>query len=230
MKNITVLGTGVVARTISEKLSQLGYIVVMGTRDVDVTLQKPVGPDAGAPSFGEWCAAYPAIRLADFAEAAAFGELAVNATSGAGSLQALELAGRDNLAGKVLLDIANPLDFSKGMPPSLTVCNTDSLAEQIQKAFPDTKVVKSLNTMNAHVMVNPSLVPGVHNVFMSGNDEAAKQDIGMLLQQFGWLKENIIDMGDISTARGTEMLLPVWIRLWGALKTPMFNFHIAKGV
>lgn len=136
------------------------------------------------------------------------------------------MAGSNNLSGKILLDIANPLDFSKGMPPSLFVCNTDSLGEQIQNAFPELKVVKSLNTMNAYIMVNPSLVPDDHNVFMSGNDANAKATVSKLLQSFGWKATTIIDVGDISTARGTEQLLPIWIRLWGALQTPMFNFKI----
>jgi predicted dinucleotide-binding enzyme len=124
--------------------------------------------------------------------------------------------------------LANPLDFSQGFPPSLTVCNTDSLAEQIQRAHPNIRVVKTLNTMTASVMVNPSLVPGEHNVFLSGNDADAKATASEVLGWFGWKSANIIDVGDITTARGTEMLLPIWVRLYGALGNPNFNFHIAR--
>ena len=145
-------------------------------------------------------------------------------------MAALELAGNENLSGKVLIDIANPLDFSQGFPPSLAVCNTDSLGEQIQKAFPETKVVKALNTMSAPVMVSPASVPGDHNVFLSGNDAEAKEQVSALLQGwFGWRPQQIVDLGGITSARGTEMLLPVWLRLFGILQHPFFNFHIAIG-
>ena len=152
----------------------------------------------------------------------------INATSGSGSLQALELAGESNLNGKILIDISNPLDFSKGFPPSLTVCNTDSLGEQIQRAFPNARVVKTLNTTTAAVMVDPAKVAGGdHHLFVSGNNAAAKARVTELLRQwFGW--RNVIDLGDITTARGAEMLLPLWVRLMGPLGTPMFNFKIAR--
>lgn len=229
MKKAAVLGTGVVAQTIAEKLAGLGYGVMMGTRNIEATLNKDGNDNFGRPPFKDWQSRHPEIKLGTYDEAAAFGEFIVNATNGGGSLQALEMAGKDKLANKIMLDIANPLDFSKGMPPSLLVCNTDSLGEQIQAALPQTKVVKSLNTMNAYIMVNPALVPGDHNVFLSGNEAEAKTFVKELLKEFGWPEKNIIDMGDISTARGTEMLLPIWVRLWGALQTPMFNFHVAMG-
>ena len=121
----------------------------------------------------------------------------------------------------------DPLDFSKGMPPSLTVCNTDSLGEQIQRAFPQTKVVKTLNTMNAYLMVGPKqLADGGHTVFLSGNDAGAKQAVTKLLESFGW--KDIFDLGDISTARGTEMILPIWVRIFGATKNPMFQFKLVR--
>jgi len=128
-----------------------------------------------------------------------------------------------------MLDISNPLDFSKGMPPSLSVCNTDSLGEQIQRTYPELKVVKTLNTMNAYIMVNPAALPSDHTVFVSGNDGSAKQQVKNILKSFGWKEKNMIDLGDITTARGTEMLLPIWVRLWGALQNPMFNFNIVTG-
>ena len=140
-------------------------------------------------------------------------------------------AGEGNLRGKVLVDVANPLDFSKGMPPTLTICNTDSLGEQIQRTFPAAKVVKALNTMNCFVMVNPALVPGDHNVFLCGDDADAKTLVTeLLVDAFGWKRDNVLDLGGISAARGTEMLLPLWLRLWGALQNPNINFHIAVGM
>jgi predicted dinucleotide-binding enzyme len=149
-----------------------------------------------------------------FAGAAEHGELVVNATNGTGSLEALRAAGEANLDGKVLIDIANPLDLSQGMPPSLFVSNTDSHGEQIQRAFPRVKVVKALNTMNAFVMADPSLVAaGEHTVFVSGNDEQTKAQVTEILRSFGW--RHVLDLGDITTARGTEMHLPLWLRIWG---------------
>ncbi|MGW7410108.1 NADPH-dependent F420 reductase [Streptomyces sp. NPDC054833] len=221
-----VLGTGVVGQTIAGKLSSLGREVVIGTRDIEGTLGR-TEPDAyGNPPVAQWLAQHPQVRLLSFADAAALGETLVNTTAGAASLQALEAAGRANLAGKILIDIANPLDFSAGMPPSLNPVNTDSLGEQIQRAFPETKVVKTLNTMNAAVMVEPSRVAGAHNVFVSGDDTGAKKLVTELLTAFGWPEGSVIDLGDITTARGTEMLLPIWLRLWGALGHADFNFHI----
>jgi 8-hydroxy-5-deazaflavin:NADPH oxidoreductase len=154
--------------------------------------------------------------------------VAVNATNGAGSIGMLELAGRDNLAGKVLLDVANPLDSSEGMPPSLFVSNTDPLGEQIQRAFPEAKVVKALNTMNCQVMVDPAKVPGAHDVFVCGDDDDAKRQVTELLQSFGWPTERIRDLGGISSARGTEMYLALWLRLWGALDTGYFNIAVVR--
>jgi 8-hydroxy-5-deazaflavin:NADPH oxidoreductase len=215
---IAVLGTGVVGNTIGTKLIQLGHQVKMGSRaaknEKALAWVKAAGSNASEGSF---------------ADAAAFGEIIFNCTSGQGSLEALKAAGEANLNDKVLIDISNPLDFSKGMPPSLSIVNTDSLGESIQRAFPKAKVVKTLNTMTCYLMVNPSLVPGDHTVFVSGNDEDAKNKTKELLIAFGWKPANIMDMGDITTARGTEQLLPIWIRLWGKLQNPMFNFHINIG-
>jgi 8-hydroxy-5-deazaflavin:NADPH oxidoreductase len=138
----------------------------------------------------------------------------------------LALVGRANLDGKVLIDVANPLDFSHGVPPTLFISNTESLAERIQLTYPETKVIKALNTMNAALMVNPDrLAGGDHHVFVSGDDSRAKERVVNILKtDFGW--RHVIDLGDISTARGAEMLLPLWLRLMGVLGTPMFNFKI----
>ncbi|MFF9808000.1 NADPH-dependent F420 reductase [Streptomyces coeruleorubidus] len=224
-----VLGTGVVGRTIAGKLDSLGHEAVIGTRDPQATLAR-AEPDAyGNPPYSRWQAGHPQVRLATFAEAAAHGEVVVNTTAGVSSLQALRSAGASNLAGKLVIDIANPLDASQGMPPSLDPVNTDSLGEQIQRAFPDAKVVKTLNTMNAQIMVDPARVPGEHTVFVSGDDTEAKGAVSELLVSFGWPATAIIDLGDITTARGAEMLLPIWLRLYGALGHTDFNFHIQGG-
>ncbi len=198
---IGVLGTGMVGRTLTTKLVEVGNEVKMGSREA-----------------GE--------EKVVFADAAAFGELIVNATAGTASLDALRLAGAENLAGKVLLDVANPLDFSAGMPPTLSVCNTDSLGESIQREFPDARVVKSLNTVNADVMVDPDIVPRPHNLFVCGNDDGAKAQVVELLQSLGWAAEEILDLGDISAARGTEMFLALWLRLYGAFGSGHLNVRV----
>ena len=221
-----VLGTGTVGRTIASKLASLGHEVTVGTRDPQATLAR-TEPDAmGAAPFAQWQLGNPQIRLATFADSVARADVVVNATSGGGALDALRLAGTDNLAGKLLLDVSNPLDFSRGMPPSLNPVNTDSLGEQIQRTFPEAKVVKTLNTMSAHIMVDPGQVPGEHNVFLSGDDADTKKAATDLLVSIGWPAASVLDLGDITTARGTEMLLPIWLRLYGAFGHADFNFHI----
>jgi hypothetical protein len=225
--HISVFGSGMVGRAVAARLAQEGHDLVIGTRDPEATLARTEAGAMGQPPFREWHAEHPAIPVRTFAEAAAEAELIVNATSGDGALPALTAAGEENLAGKVVIDIANPLDFSAGFPPTLFVKDTDSLAEQLQRAFPQARIVKALNTTNATVMVDPASVGGGdHTLFMSGNDAEAKATVRALLQSIGW--HDVIDLGDISTARGTEMLLPIWLRLMGALGTPMFNFKIAR--
>jgi predicted dinucleotide-binding enzyme len=222
---IAVLGTGMVGQAHAGRLVELGHEVTVGTRDVAATMARTEPDGMGNPPYPAWAQSHPRVRLATFAEAAADAELIVNATNGVASIAVLTAAGRDNLAGKVLLDVANPLDFSQGFPPTLFVKDTDSLAEQIQREFPELSVVKALNTMNAHLMVNPAqLADAQHSVFVSGNDADAKKIVASLLESYG--HTDVIDLGDITTARGTEMLLPIWTRLFGALGTPMFQFKI----
>lgn len=224
---IAVLGTGMVGRALAGRLAELGHEVAVGTRDVAATLARTSAGEAGDEPFGTWLDARPAVRLMAFAEAAAGAEVVVNATSGGVSLAALEAAGQANLAGKVLLDISNPLDFGDGMPPTLFVKDDDSLGERIQRRFPGLRVVKALNTLTAELMIHPRrLAEGRHTVFVSGDDGVAKKIVTDLLASFG--HTDIIDLGDITTARGTEMLLPVWLRLYGALGTPNFNFKIVR--
>ena len=200
---IGVLGTGNVGRTIAAKLFELGHDVLVGSRTAK--------EDA-----------------VTFADAAVHGELVFNCTAGDKSLEALRMAEADNLADKILVDVANPLDFSRGMPPNLAVCNTDSLGEEIQRLFPRSKVVKALNTVNCRVMVEPSLLPGEHDVFVCGNDDGAKSEVRELIRTFGWPAEHIIDLGDITGARGMEMYLPLWLRLMAREESANFNISVVR--
>src|SRR5215470_1644718 len=197
---IAVLGTGMVGNAIATKLINVGHQITMGSRTAN--------SDAGQ----EWLRGVGGrAHVGTFADAAAFGELVFDCTNGANSLAALRQAGADNLRGKILIQVGNPLDFSKGMPPSLTVCNTDSQGEQAQREFPDARVVKALNTVNCDIMVEPSRIPGDHNLIICGNDAAAKAEVAKNLSAwFGWKPANIIDLGPISSSRGTEMFLALW--------------------
>ena len=218
---VGILGSGNVGRTLGTALIARGEDVMIGTRS-------PEAPGADTP-LGKWLAGTDQKgRVASFPDTAAHGEVVINATAGTASLDALALAGRGNLRGKILIDVANPLDFSGGMPPVLSVSNRDSLGEQIQRALPDVRVVKALNTVTASLMVDPGqLAGGDHHLFICGDDDAAKQEVSeMLSRWFGW--RNILDIGDITCARGAEMLLPLWIRLYSALGTPMFNFKLVR--
>ena len=224
--NIAVLGTGSVGRAIAGRLAELGHTVVVGTRDPQETLARTEPDGMGNPPFSAWHGQHPSVGLATFAEAAQGAELVVNASSGVVTLDVLGLAGAENLAGKPLLDIANPLDFSQGFPPSLFVKDTDSLGELVQRTFPEARVVKTLNTLTASLMVEPKTLGQSSTVFVSGDDAEAKATATALLESFG--HDDVIDLGGIETARGTEMLLPVWLRLMGALGTAQFNFKIAR--
>jgi 8-hydroxy-5-deazaflavin:NADPH oxidoreductase len=226
--NIGVLGTGMVAKAIAGKLEALGHDVKLGTRDVDATLGRSEPDMAGGPPLRTWLESHPKVTLGTHAAAAEHGEIVVCALSGQGALAGLNSAGASALAGKILIDVSNPLDFSKGMPPSLSVVNTDSLGEQIQRALPNTKVVKTLNTVNAHLMVDPQqLAGGDHTMIVCGNDAEAKAEVTRILEDwFGW--KDVLDLGDISNARGAEMWLPLWVRLYGTLQTPAFNMKIVR--
>lgn len=212
-----VLGTGMVGSAIASKLVELGHDVKMGSRQ------------AGNEKAVAWASeAGDGGSEGSFADAAAHGEIVFNCTAGEASLDALRAAGEENLSGKVLVDVANALDFSKGRPPTLAVANTDSLGEQIQAAFPQARVVKSLNTVNAGLMVDPGSLPGDHVIFVCGDDEPAKGEVSSLLGEFGWPAERVHDLGGIDAARGTEMYLPLWLRLMGELGGSQFNIAVCK--
>jgi predicted dinucleotide-binding enzyme len=214
---IAVFGTGNVGETLGSKLVELGHEVKMGSRTATnekaLAWVKKAGAKASAGTF---------------ADAAKFGELIINATLGAGTIEAFKMAGAENSAGKVILDLSNPLDFSKGMPPSLFISNTDSLGEALQREFPKARVVKALNTMWCGLMVNPRQLAESHHAFVAGNDPAAKDAVKQLLQGFGWKPEELLDVGDITAARATESVLPIWLRLYGTMKTGAFNLKVVR--
>ena len=215
---VAVLGTGTVGRTLASALLRNGHEVRLGSRTAGNAAATAWAAEIGGPA-----------SEGTFADAAGFGELVINATAGAASLAALEMAGAEQLAGKVLLDVANPLHSSGGTPPTFTVCNDDSLGEQIQRALPDVRVVKTLNTVTAAVMVDPTLVAGPHTMFVAGDDAAAKAQASELLQEFGWPARSILDLGDITAARGMEMYLALWLRLYGAAGTAVLNVEVRPG-
>lgn len=225
--NIAVLGSGTVGRTLAAALAAGGHDIMIGTRVPAETMARDEPDGYGNPPFATWAAEHPDVQLGTFAQAAAHGDVLILATSGAGAEDALRAAG-DDIAGKIVLDISNPLDFSAGMPPTLFVSNTDSLGERLQRAFPAARIVKTLNTLNAALMVAPdSLADGHHTIFVSGDDPAARhQVIAWLREWFGW--QDVIELGDITTARGTESLLPIWLRLMGALGTAQFQFKVVR--
>jgi predicted dinucleotide-binding enzyme len=224
---VGVMGTGGVGQTLAAKIASLGHEVMVGTRDVQALMARTEA-GWGAVPYPEWQAAHPDVKTGTFAEAAAHAEIVFNATSGGASLDALRAAGAENLDGKIVVDVANPLDFSTGMPPTLSVCNADSLGEQIQRAFPAARVVKSLNTVTSSLMVDPGQVAsGDHHIFVCGNDEGARAEVTRILQEwFGW--KHILDLGDITAARGVEMMLPLWLRLSISTQTPMVTIKVVQ--
>lgn len=217
MKKIGVLGTGMVGNTIGSKLVQLGYEVMMGSRTANNEKAQ-----AWATANGE------KASVGTFKDAAKFGEIIFNCTKGDVTLEVFKMAGTENFDGKTIIDIANPLDFSNGMPPSLIpqYSNTNSLGEEIQKLLPKANVVKTLNIVNCEVMVDAKKSGGDPTMFVSGNSSEAKSEVMAILNQFNWT--DIIDLGDITTARGTEMLLPIWLRTWMATGNGHFAFKIVR--
>lgn len=228
---IAILGTGTVGQTLAARLTGLGHEVMLGTRNPVETQNRTARDVYGGPSFKEWHAGNTRVKLGTFVQAASFGEIIFLATQGKNTFNALDLAGKDAMNNKVLIDVTNPLDFSNGMPPVLIpeLSNTTSLGEEIQRRFPGTMVVKALNTMWCGIMVNPAMIgSGAHNVFMCGNDAEAKLQVSALLNEFGWSPDSILDLGDISASRGTEMVLPLWLRIMQAVGSGAFNFNIVK--
>jgi predicted dinucleotide-binding enzyme len=213
---IGILGTGMVGNTIASKLVALGHEVMMGSRTANNEKARAWVAQVGARA-----------HAGTFADAAGFGEMIWVCTSGAGTIEAVHAAGAANLDGKIVVDVTNPLDFSRGMPPRLSVVNDDSLGEQVQRAVPGARVVKSLNTVNCNVMVDAGRIAGDHDIFVAGNDADAKARVTEILRRdFGW--RHVIDLGDITGARATEMVLPLWLRLYGAFGSAEFNLHVVR--
>ncbi len=211
---IAVLGTGMVGKGLASKFVELGHEVKMGSRKAGNEAAVGWAQDSG-----------DLASEGSFADAATHGEIVLNATTGKHSIEALEAAGEENLSGKLLIDVANAIDRDTG---TLTVCNTDSLGEQIQARFPDARVVKTLNTVYVGVMVNPGAIPPPHNIFLSGNDGNAKRETRRLLEAMGWPGEDVLDLGDITTARGAEMYLIFFLKLWGHTDSPAFNVQVKQ--
>jgi predicted dinucleotide-binding enzyme len=227
---IGIIGSGVVAQTLGAKLVELGHDVALGTRDPAKLDDKK----NMAGTLREWLATVGAsakgeakAKVVTFKDAAAHGELLINATHGEASIDALKLAAADKVGTKVLIDTANELDFSKGMPPGVLASWTRCLAERIQAAFPNLKVVKSLNTVGAPVMVAPqALAGGEHTIFVAGNDAPAKAAVAELLKSFGW--KDVLDLGDVAAARAAEMHMAMWLHMWRATGTGMVNVKIVR--
>lgn len=216
---IAILGTGGVGQAFATRLEGLGHAVCLGTREVAATKTK----------LADFFSANPKVELKTFAEAAAFGELIIHVSKGANAVDVIKAAGAANMKGKIVIDITNPLDFSKGMPPSLIpeLSNTNSLGEEIQKMLPESKVVKTLNTMWNGLMLNPAMIAnGDHVNYISGNDSDAKNKVKLFLNELGWKNESLLDLGDITAARATEATLPIWLRVYGAKQSGAFNFRI----
>lgn len=216
---IAILGSGNVGKALAAGLDSLNHEVYVGTRDVAETLTRD--------EIKDWVTTHPTIRVVTFQEAAASGELIINAISGHSTISVLKSVGAESLDHKVMIDISNPLDFSNGMPPQLFVKDTDSLAEMIQREFPLSKVVKTLNTVNSASMI-PAMTPGKpeFTVFLSGDDVAAKSTVADILRSFG--HTDIIDLGGIITARTTEMALPLWLSISGKLESWGINFKVVR--
>ena len=228
---VVILGTGIVGQTLAEKLISLDHEVIMGTRNVAATLNRKVSNNSRGPSFGEWHSKNEKVNLMTFKNAVGEGELLINALNGAAVIPVIQSCNRSDFDNKILMDIANPLDFSHGFPPSLLpgLHNTNSLGEEIQKALPNAKVVKTLNTMWCGVMVNPAMINnGAHQNYICGNDKEAKEKVTGLLASFGWNKDYILDLGDITNARGTESTLLIWTRIYGSKGSGAFNMKIVE--
>jgi 8-hydroxy-5-deazaflavin:NADPH oxidoreductase len=220
---IAILGTGNVGQTFATKFIALGHEVMMGTRNVADTMQKE--------KFAEWHTTNTQVQLGTFAQVVAYGEIVLNALQGAATITAISSTNTNDFDGKIVLDVSNPLDTSKGFPPTLLegLNNTNSLAEEIQKTLPNAKVVKTLSTMWCGLMVNPAMIGnGDHNTFIAGNDAYAKTRVKEILTSFGWITSNILDLGDITKARGLEMYLPLWLSIFGATNNGAFNIKIVS--
>ena len=228
---VAILGTGNVGQTFATKFVELGHEVMLGTRNVEATLARKATDNYGSLPFAEWHANNTGVQLGTFADTVAFGDIILNALQGAITISTLQAVSASSFDSKIIIDISNPLDFSKGFPPALSegLNNDNSLGEEIQKILPNAKVVKTLNTMYAGLMINPRALGEDSTVFVSGNDADAKTTVKGVLASFGWKESEMLDLGDITTARGTEGILPLWLRIFGATQNGFFNLKVATG-
>jgi len=224
---IGIFGTGEVGRALGSALARNGHEVMLGTRDIGRKM-KEKAPEKDALAFSGWLARHKKILLGTFADAACHGEFLMNATAGHASLEALSKVKPSDLKGKIMIDVSNALGPWGDGPMELFVANTDSLAERIQRAHPGVRLVKALNTVSAHLMVNPAgLAGGDHDVFIAGNDSGARDRVVRFLRtEFGW--KTVLDLGDLTAARGMEMMIMAWIKIWTELGTADFNFKVAR--
>jgi 8-hydroxy-5-deazaflavin:NADPH oxidoreductase len=224
---VGILGTGNVGRTLAEGFTREGHDVVVGTRDVDALMARSEPDQMGNPPFSVWRAEHEVVAAGTFAAAGAHGEILVNATLGSASIEVLREAGLADAPGRIVIDTSNALDHSGGFPPSLFVVNTDSLAERIQREFPDARVVKAWNTMTASLMTNPGLLAGGdHSIPICGDDDDARRQVAELLRSFGW--RDVVDLGDLTAARGMEAYLLLWLGLYTATGSPIVNMKIVR--
>ncbi len=224
---IGILGTGDVGRTLAAALAKRGHELMLGTRDVKRKMAE-MPEDQETSRLADWLKLNSRVRLGRFPDAAAHGEILFNATAGHASLEALAKVKPADLKRKILVDVANAIGPWGEGPVSLFVSNNDSLAERIQRAHPEVRLVKALNTVTAHLMTDPgSLAGGDHDIFVAGNDPSARDEVSRFLRdEFGW--KTVVDLGDLSAARGMEMMIMLWVNIWTALGTADFNFKVVR--
>lgn len=210
---VGILGSGVVGQSLGRGFAGRGHEVVLGTRTPDSEKLAPWKREVGDRG-----------RTGTFAQAAAYGEVLVVAVLGTAAEQAIDLAGPRSFDGKVVIDVTNPLDFSKGMPPGLFVGMTDSLGERIQRKLPRAKVVKCFNIVNNQTMIDPSNTGTKPTMLLCGNDEGAKRKVTEILEQFGW--DDVVDIGGIDGARWLEAHVPLWVRVTMQKNTWFLGFKV----
>ena len=213
---VGVLGSGEVGRRLAAGFGSRGHDVMIGSRDPD------------KPELREWLSSDGAgVKAGTFQEAAAHGELLVLAVLGNAAQQAIADAGAENFSGKVVIDAMNPLDFSGGFPPKLSISGEDSLGERVQRALPDAKVVKAFNTIGNPYFVDPRFSEGQPTMLIAGDDEGAKRTVGDLLAGFGW--SDVVDLGGIEGARELEAICIAWVKIGGRRGSWDHGFKLLVG-
>lgn len=213
---VGVLGTGEVGRRLAAGFKDRGYQVMIGSRD------------SGKSELRDWLSADGrGIEVGTFAEAGAYGEVIVLAVLGAAAEEVIAEAGAQKFTGKVVIDAMNPLDFSGGFPPKLSISGDDSLGERVQRALPDAKVVKAFNTIGNPYFVDPSFSEGKPTMLIAGDDEGAKGTVSDVLKDFGW--SDIIDIGGIEGSRELEAICIVWVKIGGARGAWDHGFKLLVG-